>query len=215
MEQVQVWIFPEFRRICCTRAVTSIMCQRYGRTAAGTHYIWIEELLSTTNSIAGAKNACKQAALNRTNSEMWHGENNILQCLLAALHSCDSAPVQQDFMGWIACKFLVCFVDISSVGSFQLLQTQMLALSDNLALECGRKTVRGSPLQPGTLSGKRTLFGGANFALISGSSRQPENLTLSKMVPVGGFPGLLSDPALGKGSSGPKRRSLFQARRPL
>lgn len=61
---------------------------------------------------------CKQAALNRTNSEMWPGENNpfasVCCCLvfvseLKLLYICRnakiqaSAPVQQAFMGWITC----------------------------------------------------------------------------------------------------------------
>lgn len=126
------------------------------RNAAGTRCIWMEERLSSTNSLAGARNACKHAALNRTNSKTWHGENSTFSsvCLQP---SCVSAPVQQRFMGWIACKFLVLvFSDVSS--SFQ--PTRALALS-------GWWSEHFMRVSAATCNGP---FRGDNLALISGES---------------------------------------------
>lgn len=101
----------------------------------------MEELLSTTNSIAGAKNACKQAALNRTNSEMWHGENNTFSrvCLQACIHAIQHlfSSILWDGLPANCLCGLKCF----NVGSFQLLQTRMLVLPDNLAPGRGQKTL--------------------------------------------------------------------------
>lgn len=89
----------------------------------------------TANNIAGARNACKQAALNRTvkcgmvKTTQTPVFASSLVCM--RIDTCSAVFYGMDSLGW--------FSDVSSVGSFQLRQTRMSALSDNLALGCGRK----------------------------------------------------------------------------
>lgn len=78
------------------------------RNTAGTHYIWIE-----ANNIAGARNVCKQAALNRTNSEMWHGEDNtdssvcFKPCVHAIRHLLSS--ILWDGFAWLVFRCVKCW----------------------------------------------------------------------------------------------------------